>query len=72
MLFLHKHVADLYITYKLDTWSRNLNTFLTLGNCLFGAAKLTKNAHPDKYGYSGYGTGLDACFQFSCQTVAGV
>ena len=25
-----------------------------LGDCLFGAVKLTKNADPDKYGYSGY------------------
>ena len=26
--------------------------------------KLTKNVDPDKYGYSGYGTGFDACLQF--------
>ena len=30
-------------------------------NSLFGAVKLTKNAPPDKYSYSGYGTGFDAC-----------
>ena len=36
-----------------------------LGNCFFGAVKLTKNADPDKYGYSSYGIGFDACSQFS-------
>ena len=32
----------------------------TLGNCLFGAAKLTKNVDPDKYRYGVYGIGFDA------------
>ena len=27
--------------------------------------KVTKNVDPDKYGYSGYGIGFDACSQFS-------
>ena len=57
MSLLHKNVINLYIIYKLDTWSRNSNTDFTLDNCLFGAVKLTKNADPDKYGYSGYGIG---------------
>ena len=30
-----------------------------LGNCLFSAAKLVKNAYIDKYKYSGYGIGFD-------------
>ena len=34
---------------------RDLDTDFTLGNCLFGSAKLTKNADPDKYKCSGYG-----------------
>ena len=63
--FLHKNVVHLYISYKLDTWSRDLNTDFTLGNCLFRVAKLTKNADPDKYRYSGYGIGLNSCLQFS-------
>ena len=50
MSFLQKHVVNLYITYKLDKRSRDL----ALGNCLFSAAKLTKNAYPDKCGYSGF------------------
>ena len=37
----------------------------TLKDCLFGAVKLTKNADPDKYSYSGYGIGLDFRSRFS-------
>ena len=50
MSFLQKHVVNLYITYKLDKPSRDL----ALGNCLFAAAKLTKDADPDKCGYNGF------------------
>ena len=32
---------------------------------LFGAVKLTKNADPDKYSYSGYGIGFNSCSLFS-------
>ena len=39
----------------LNQWLRNLNTDFTLGNCLFASVKVTKNADPDKYKYSGYG-----------------
>ena len=51
--FLHKNVLNFYISCKLDTWSKYLSTNFTLGNCLFGALKLTKNADLDKYKYSG-------------------
>ena len=37
----------------------------TLGNSLFGAAKLLKNADIDKYKYSGYGIEFDASEIFS-------
>ena len=63
--FLHKSVVYLYISYKLDIWSRDLNTDFTLGNCFLRAVKLTKNADLDKYGYSGYGIEFDSCSQFS-------
>ena len=46
--FLHKNVVNLYISYKLDTWSKDLNTDFSLDNCLFGAAKLANKANPDK------------------------
>ena len=36
---LHQNIIDLYISYTLDTWSRDLNTDFRLGNCLFGDAK---------------------------------
>ena len=44
-----------YIVYELESWPRDLNTDFNSGGCLFGAIKLTKNADPDKYSYSGYG-----------------
>ena len=56
---------DLYISYELDTWSKDLNTDFTLGNCLFGAVKLTKNADPDKYKYSSCDIGFDSRLVFS-------
>ena len=37
-----------------------MNTDFTLINCLFGFVKLTKNADPDKYKYSGYDIGFDS------------
>ena len=43
---------------------RNLNTDFTLSNCLFGSAKLTKNADLDKYKYTGYCIGFDSCSKF--------
>ena len=46
MSFLHKNIVNLY-TYKLDTWSKDLNTDFKLGNYLFRAVKLTKNADPN-------------------------
>ena len=39
-----KKVINLYISYTLGPQIRNLNTDFTLGNCLFGSVKLTKNA----------------------------
>ena len=45
--------------------SRDLNTDFRLGNGFFGAVKLTKNAGPNKSGYSSYGIGCDAHSQFS-------
>ena len=38
----------------LNPQLRNLNTDFILNNCLFGSAKLTKNADLDKYKYSDY------------------
>ena len=52
-------------SYTLGPQLRNLNTDFTLGNCLFGSVKLTKNADLDKYKHRGYSIGLDFCSEFS-------
>ena len=61
-----KKVVYLYISYTLGPQLRNLNTGFTLGNCLFGSVKLTKNADLDKYKYTGYSKGFDSCSEFLC------
>ena len=55
-----KKVTNLCISYKLNPELRNLNADFTLGNCLIGSVKLSKNADLDKYKYSGYGIGFDS------------
>ena len=42
-----------------------MNTDFTLNNCKFRSVKLTKNADPDEYKYSGYGKGFDSRSEFS-------
>ena len=59
-----KKVINLYISYILNPL-RNLNTFFTWNNCLFGSANLTKNPDLDKDNYSGYGTGFDSRAELS-------
>ena len=53
------------ICYELDRPSWDLDTNFSLGNCLFGSEKLTKNADPDKYKYSSYSIGFDSLSEFS-------
>ena len=65
MSSIHRNLVNLYISYELDTWSRDLNIHFTLDNCLFGAVNLTKNADPDKYGCIDYGTGFDTRSQLT-------
>ena len=43
-----KKVINIYISYILNQWIRDLNTNFTLGSCLFWSVKLTKNAVLDK------------------------
>ena len=59
IISIHKKVINLYISYKLAPQLRNLNTDFTLGNCLFGSVKLTKNADLGKYKYTSYGIRFD-------------
>ena len=63
--FTPSNVVNLYIAYKLNIWSQDLNTEFSLKDCLFGAVKLTNNGNPNKYRYSGYGTGFDSHSLFS-------
>ena len=44
---------------ELDKRSRDLNVDVTLGDCLFGAVKLSENANPEKHEYCGYGIEFD-------------
>ena len=48
-----KKLINLYISYTLAPQLRNLNTYFTVGNCLFGSVKLTNNADLDKDKYTG-------------------
>ena len=65
--FTPRNVVNLSTVYELDAWSKELNIDFTLKDCLFGAIKLSKNADPDKYSYSGYGIEFDPCSLFSLQ-----
>ena len=58
--FTPPNIIIFFIVYELGTWSRDLNSDFTLKDCLFGDVKLTKNANPDKYVYTGYGIGFNS------------
>ena len=51
---IRKEVINLFISCTLGPQLKNLNTDFTLGICLFGSVKLTKNADLDKYKYTVY------------------
>ena len=55
IISIPKKVINLYISCILGPPLSNLNTDFTLGNCLLGSVKLTKNTDLDKDKYSGYG-----------------
>ena len=56
--YTHGKVVNIYIVYELGASSSN-NSDPTIKNCLFGAVTLSTKTEIDKYGYSGYGIGLD-------------
>ena len=45
--FNHKKVVNIYIVYEINK-SININNYLTLENCLFGAVRLNTNASINK------------------------
>ena len=61
----YRNVVNFFIDCELNTYLRDLNTRFTLDDCLFWAAKLTENAGPDNYRYTGWGIGFDTCSHFS-------
>lgn len=63
--FNQRNVVNLFIVSELHIRSRDLKTDFTPGDFLFPAAKLTKNADVDKYGYSVNNIGFNACSGFS-------
>ena len=56
--------------YTLGPQLRNFNKDFTLGNCLFGSVKVTKNPDQDKSKYTGYGIGFDPRSEFYLQMEA--
>ena len=57
-IYIPIKVINKYISYILNPQLKNLNTDFTLGYCLFGSVKLTKNDDLEKYKYSSFGIGL--------------
>ena len=60
-----KNVINIYISYKINQWPRDLNTDFTLCDFLFGFVKLTRNSDLNKYKYSGLGIGFGSRAGFS-------
>ena len=52
------------VVYKSDPLPQDLDSDFAIRGCLFGGVKLAKNADPDKYVYSGCGTGLNMLIEF--------
>ena len=69
-IFIPKKLVNLYISYTLGPQLRNFNKDLTLGNCLFGSVKVTKNPDQDKSKYTGYSIGFDPRSEFYLQMEA--
>ena len=56
--FDHRKIVNIYMVYEIER-NFDISSYSTLGNCLFGAVKLTKHFDIDLYKYSGYGIGFD-------------
>ena len=62
--FTHKNIININIVYEINLWDRGCD-YPTLENYSFGSLKLVKNAHINKYKYSGYGIVFDRNGTFS-------
>ena len=65
--YAHKTIVNFYIVYEINK-SYNISSYPTLGSCLLGAVKSTKNIDNNEYKYSGYGVGFDRKKKFSVGT----
>ena len=63
--FNYEKTINIYIDYEINFWNYVHNSDLTLGNSLFDATKLVKNADIDRYKNSRYGIGFDVKGTFS-------
>ena len=62
--YAHGKIFNLYIVYELKN-RRGDSPDFTVQNGLFGAVKITKNAHTSHYKYEGYGICFDGESSFS-------
>ena len=53
-------MVNSFNVYELDICSRDLNTKISLADCLFEAVKLTQKAQHDEYRHRNCGNGCDA------------
>ena len=53
MVYTLNKTINLYIVFKIKSWSYYNDNSFTLRRSLFGGFKFTKNPDPDKYSYSG-------------------
>ena len=72
MLFIRRNVVNLCISYELDTWSRELSTDFTLGNCLLEWLSYIKTLILINKDTIVMVLDLMHIHNFRCQTVAGV
>ena len=70
--FTHKNAVSIHIAYEMNLWPFTPGQDFTLGNSLFGDAKVTKNNDFDEYIYFGYGIGFDAREVFRFLMVVGL
>ena len=63
-------VVNIYLVYEIHLCSNTQSGGFALGNFLFRAVKLNKNADLDIYKYSGYGFGFDAGESFSLSEIS--
>ena len=64
--YTYGKIVKIYIVYERSA-SSSRSDDPTLENCLFSAVTLTKIDDIDKYGYSGYGIGIDRKWSFHLQ-----